>query len=107
MKRRVVVTENAKADLRSYYRHAAQHAPETATRWLNRFESALMTLSTNAERCAVAPENESVDAEIRQMLFGKGRRVYRALFTIEGEEVRVLHIRRATMDTAPPDELDG
>ncbi len=42
---RVVVTENAKANLRGYYLNAAQHAPATAARWLNRFEEALDTVS--------------------------------------------------------------
>jgi len=37
----VVVTQKAKDDLRHYYAVAAEHAPETAARWLNRFEDAL------------------------------------------------------------------
>lgn len=101
----VVITANAKANLRSYYLHAAQHAPVTAARWLNRFEAALATLATNPQRCGVAPENDAADEEIRQFLFGKRGRVFRALFTIAEDEVRVLHIRRAVMDTASPEEL--
>lgn len=45
---------------------------------------------------------------IRPFLFGKrGTSVFRALFMIAEGEVRVLHIRRAVMDTATPDELYG
>lgn len=107
MKYRVVVTENAKANLRSYYSHAAGRAPLTAERWLNRFHKALAALGSNPERCSLAPENEVVASEIRQLLFGKHSSVFRALFTIAEDEVLVLHIRRATMDTAMPDELFG
>ena len=107
MSYRVVVTANAKANLRSYYLHAAQHAPVTAARWLTRFEAALATLATNPQRCGIAPENDAVDEGIRQFLFGKRRSVFRALFTIAENEVRVLHIRRAVMDTATADELYG
>jgi plasmid stabilization system protein ParE len=107
MSYRVVITDNAKANLRSYYLHAAQQAPMTAVRWLNRFEAALATLATNPERCAIAPENDAVDEEIRQFLFGKRYNVFRSLYTIAADEVRVLHVRRAVMDTASPAELYG
>lgn len=63
MKYRVVVTENAKANLRSYYAHAAGHAPLAAERWLIRFEEALAALAANPERCALAPENDVVVPE--------------------------------------------
>ncbi len=49
MIRSVVITHRAKADLRSYYLLAAEHAPMTAAKWLFRFEGALKTLATNAE----------------------------------------------------------
>ncbi len=67
----VVITENAKANLRSDYLHAAEHAPVTAARRLSRFEAALGTLARNPERLGLAPENDAVDEEIRQFLFGR------------------------------------
>lgn len=104
---RVIITENAKSNLRSYYLHAAQHAPLTAARWLNRFEQSIATLSADPQRCAVAAESAVVEGEIRQLLVGKRRSIFRVLFTITGDEVQVLHIRRGTMDTATRDELCG
>ena len=102
---RVVLMPRAVRDLDRAYLWASRHAPETAGRWLNRFYEALQTLSTSPERCGLAPENELVDREIRQFLYGKRRNVWRALFTIRAKEVRVLHVRRATMDTASPGDL--
>ena len=107
MSYRVVITANAKANLRSYYTRAAENAPVKALRWLDRFESALQSLSDNPCRCPLAPEDDLVDVEVRQLLFGKGRNVYRALFTISGDDVQVLHVRRAVRDTATPEELLG
>lgn len=104
---RVIVTENAKRNLRSAYRWAYRNAPETSSRWFNRFNSALRTLSQYPKRRALAAENDLVDEEIREFVFGKGHHVWRALFTIAGDEVRILHIRRAAMDFATPDELLG
>ena len=104
MTRTVIVTQKAKDDPRHYYAIAAEHAPETAARWLNRFEQALQTLSTNPTRCRLAPENDLVDRTVYQFFYGKRTGCYRVLFTIDGDYVLVLHIRRGTMDNAAEDE---
>jgi len=101
----VIVTAEAKNNLRHYYRYAAQYAPETALRWLERFQAALTTLAVNPQRCPLAPENERVPLEIHEFLFGRGRNVFRVLFVITDMEVRILHIRRGAMDWAQPDDL--
>lgn len=107
MIRSVVITHRAKADLRSYYLLAAEHAPMTAAMWLFRFEAALETLATNAERCSLAPENDLVDETIRQLYFGKGVGKFRALFLISDAQVVVLHIRRGSMDRAEPIDFES
>lgn len=107
MIRSVVITQRAKSDLRSYYLLAAEHAPLTAAKWLFRFEAALETLSTNAERCSFAPENDLVDETIRQLYFGKGVGKFRAIFLINDTQVVVLHIRRGTMDRAEPIDFES
>jgi plasmid stabilization system protein ParE len=104
---RVVLTENAKANLRHYYTRAAEHAPQTAAKWLTRIQESLQRLSEQPERCPLAPENEAITEEVRQFRFGSRAGTYRALFVISSDEVRILHIRRAAMDTASPDELYG
>ena len=101
----VVVTKRAKDDLRHYYSVAAEHAPETAARWLHRFEDALETLSANPARCPLAPENDLVDQTVYQFSFGKRAARYRALFTVDGNRVLVLHVRRGTMDKAAESDL--
>jgi plasmid stabilization system protein ParE len=103
----VIITQRAKDDLRHYYAVAAEHAPETAARWLSRFEEAIQTLSNNPTLCPLAPENNLVDWTIYQFLFGKRMARYRALLTIEDDRVLILHIRRGTMDTAAESDLSG
>lgn len=101
----VVISATAKEDIRAGYRWAAEHAPETAAKWLDRFHQALGTLATNPQRCSIAPETELVKREIRQFLFGRRRNIWRALFCIEDGQVRILHVRRAARDTASREEL--
>jgi plasmid stabilization system protein ParE len=105
MKYEVVVTAAAKQNLRSAYHWAAERAPQTALIWLDRFEAELHSLESFPERCELAPENSLVEAEIRQLIYGRRQGAYRALFTIVGDEVRVLHIRRAVRDWATAEEL--
>jgi plasmid stabilization system protein ParE len=102
---RVVVTAAAKQDLRNAYLWAAERAPHTAALWLQRFETELRKLADFPERCQLAHENAYVEAEIRQLIFGRRQGAYRVLFTIVGDEVQVLHIRRAVRDWAGPDDL--
>ena len=105
MSLRVYIEPKAEADLRAACQWAAQSAPETASRWLSRFEEALQSLSTFPERCGIAPESDAVGLEIRQLLFGKPPHKWRALFIIENAEVHVLHIHRGSMGTAAADDL--
>jgi len=102
---RVVVTANAKQNLRGAYLWAAERAPGTAAAWLARFEAHLESLAQFPERGQLAPENRLVDEDIRQTIFGRRQGAYRALYTIQGDEVRVLHIRRAARDWATAEDL--
>lgn len=101
----VVVTAVAKQNLRTAYLWAAERAPNTAGLWLERFEAELQTIANFPERFQIAPENALVEHEIRQLIFGRRQGAYRALFTIVGDEVQILHIRRAVRDWAGPDDL--
>lgn len=102
---RVVVTAAAKQDLRHAFVWAAERAPQTAALWLRRFEAELQALADFPERCQLAHENSLVESEIRELIFGRRQGAYRVLFTIVGDEVQVLHIRRAVRDWASPDDL--
>ena len=46
-----------------------------------------------------------MEPEIRPFLFGTRPNVFRTLFTIDGDAVRILHIRRALRRTMSADEL--
>ena len=71
MTRQVVLQQLAIWDLNEAYQWAAQRAPAAAARWLDRFQHSLQTLSHHADRCPLARENEKVDVELREFLFGK------------------------------------
>jgi plasmid stabilization system protein ParE len=73
----------------------SQHAGETGIHWFLAMEDAIASLSALPERCPLAPENARFPFEVRQLLYGRKPHVYRILFTIEGDAVKILHIRHA------------
>ncbi len=106
MSYRVIIQPPALENIEAAYLRAARHAPETALQWLEGFYEALQTLSTNPTRCSIAPESDAVKLEVRQFFYRtKSRHAYRALFTIHGNEIRVLHVRAPGQRLVRPGEL--
>ena len=95
MKYRVVVQRLAKQDLWVAYQRAATRAPVTALRWLDRFERALQTLDERPDRCPLAHESAKVAVDVRVLLFGRTPHIFRVLFTVTEDSVRILRIRQA------------
>lgn len=87
----------AESDLHEAYLWAAKRAPEAAKRWLARFEDAIASLDTHPQRCGLAAENKRLKIELRELHFGRRPNVFRAVFVVEGLEVRVLRVLRAAM----------
>jgi plasmid stabilization system protein ParE len=73
----------------------SQHATDAAVAWLHGLGEAIDSLAQFPSRCPLASENQEFAFEVRQLLYGRKPHVYRVLFTIERDVVRVLHIRHA------------
>jgi len=102
---RVIVTPEAENDLRTAYRYIRRHAPQAAREWIRRARQSIRTLRNYSERCSLAPESDSFDQTIRQLLFGKGNRgTYRILFVIIDRTVFILHVRHGSMLPLEPEE---
>jgi plasmid stabilization system protein ParE len=95
----------AENDLEEAYLWAAKNAPETARLWLARFQAALETLGEHPQRFGFAAEHKKVKRELRQLLFGKRPNVFRAVFLIDGDVVRIIRIRRASRRALKKTEL--
>ena len=102
----VVLHAPARLDLQSAYTWAARSQRDVADRWLERFRAALHTLEQNPQRCPLARESSRVEFEVREFLFGRKPFVYRVLYLIDGDTVRILRIRRAQRRFLSGPELD-
>jgi plasmid stabilization system protein ParE len=74
---------------------ADNHSVKQAVRWFYAVREQLRTLDTSPTRHGLSPENGEFSYEIRDKLVGLGSRPgYRAVFTIVGDTVYVLTVRR-------------
>jgi plasmid stabilization system protein ParE len=95
MKYRIEISAEAQADLRDAYLWIYRDSPVSAAHWREKLLNTIQSLSELPLRCELAAESDYFQREIRQLLYGKRRGVYRILFTIEQDVIYILHIRHA------------
>lgn len=106
MKRKVVIQPRAIEDIkRNALWWADRHSAEQALAWYDDAIDSLNALAEFAESHSLSVENEDFSFEIRDCLFGLGKRKsYRGIFTIDSDVVRVLTVRRSSERPFRPDE---
>ena len=104
---RVALADSAKADAYAIYDQVVAAAPHQGPLWFEKLIECLYSLDHLPRRCPLAREAENLRREIRRLLFGKRRNVYRVLYEIDeaGKKVWVLQIRRAARRDLRPEEL--
>ena len=98
-------TALALAEIDSHLAWLSTQSSAAAARWHQRLLEAIQSLETNPERCSLAPENDWYSGELRQLLYGKKRGVYRILFEVRGDIVYVLRVRHGAQDLLEPGDL--
>ncbi|MBI2825645.1 MAG: type II toxin-antitoxin system RelE/ParE family toxin [Planctomycetia bacterium] len=79
---------------------------EQAVRWYNAFADAIRSLSQNPERCALSFESVAFRFEIRDLVFGVGKRpTHRAVFSIRGNMVVVVAVRHLAQKELQPEDV--
>ncbi len=103
----VVVLRRAERELDAAADWIAEYSPEAAARWFSSFVDVLLSLENNPQRCGFAPKNDASSYELRQLIYRPRQgRTFRAIFTIKGNQVRVLRIRGAGQDLLAAEDLD-
>ncbi len=103
----VKITEPAKQDIRSSFEWwRINRSAEQADRWYRGIHKSITSLCKMPERCGQAPEADLLDGNMRQLLFGIGRRpTYRIVFTISDKVITILRVRHSSQDTLGSDDL--
>ena len=97
---RVELTPRTKRDLIDIYERISVDDSVAAARWFNGLERAIDSLEQFPHRCPAAPEAKMTKVELRNLLYGSRRDVYRVIYDIDESRktVRVRAIRHGAMD---------
>jgi toxin ParE1/3/4 len=85
----------AELEILEYFEFIAADIIQAANLWISRLYEAIQTLETNPERCPLAIENAFHDFELRHLIYGN----YRIIFRIKEDIVQILHIRHSKLKT--------
>jgi plasmid stabilization system protein ParE len=105
MSYRVIIQPRAQLELEEAYRWISERSPGRAARWLDGMQHAIDSLETHPTRCPFAPESETSPAEVRQLLYGKRQGVYRILFLMGTDTVRIISIRHGARQRLRAEEI--
>jgi plasmid stabilization system protein ParE len=95
----VRITAKAEQDIEGVLRwYHDQSAPDAGQRWVDRLLAKIATLEKHPQRCRFAREAREVNVELRELLIGRRRGIFRILFVIEEPMVVILHIRHSARD---------
>jgi hypothetical protein len=78
----VEITSIAEAQIQHAYQWYRDRHPEFADLWFRGLMNAIATLQEKPRRCGLAIEHEIFSEEVRQLLYGKAKNIYRVLIVV-------------------------
>ena len=108
MKYDVRLTDEARQNVRDAVDWYAERSPTAADHWYASFLRLLDSLAEDPDRCPFALENARLPIELRQLIFGSGRKLtHRIIFAIRPDAVVIYAIRHvAQQEWRPENPLD-
>ncbi|HTU19210.1 MAG TPA: type II toxin-antitoxin system RelE/ParE family toxin [Gemmataceae bacterium] len=101
----VIFRPRADADVTAAVTWLACRNAAAAARWRTGLFRIVENFETNPNGYPIADEAVDLGVELRELLYGRRRGVYRILFTIEGQTVNIVRVRHAAQDRLAPDDL--
>ena len=106
MKRDVLLTETAHQQMNAAADWYAERNSPVAATWFNGLVAGLNSLAENPEQHSLARESEFLPFELRQFLYGSGKRTtHRVLFVIREKCIVVYQIRHVAMRDLTVDDF--
>lgn len=102
------ILHRARDDAQHIFDYIRERSPQGAVAWWSAFEQAALKATDELVQYGSAPENDLVSYELRQATFKTPYgRTYRIVFTVVGDELRILRVRgpgqpKLTSDELPP-----
>jgi len=100
---RIIIAPQAALDIRTAFEWLSAENPDYAVSWRDGLRDAIMALETFPLKNPLAPESKEFDAEIRQLLYGRGT-PWRIFYHVNAQQVSILHVRHGRQDDWHPSE---
>jgi plasmid stabilization system protein ParE len=102
----VQITGRAKADIHEAAEWYAKRDAAVGAVWTAGIDASIESLGEDPERCSLAHETDRFPFELRELLFGAGRRkTHRILFRIDEDRVEILAVRHTSRRDLSPGEI--
>ena len=85
----VSIPPSVTVELEDNFDYIARDSITNAIRWYRNIQEKILSLNENPKRCPIAIESRYRNYEIRYLIVGQ----YRVLFRIQGDTVEILHVR--------------
>ena len=103
---RLNILPRAEADVDAMFDWLEERSPSGASSWLSAFQCACERVTVNPYGYGLARENDLVEFEIRAFPFKTRRgRIYRGVYTIVEDEVRIVRVRGPGQADLSSDEI--
>jgi len=104
MEYQIESTSTARREIHEAIIWKRQRSASGTARWYRGLQKAIASLSHMPLRCGRAAESDMFEEEIHELLYGRRPQVYRILFSIHDDVVRILHVRHAARGFLEPGE---
>ncbi len=106
---KVLITPRAESDLVDIHTYLSLEAGKSvADRWYLGLKESALSLKNMPRRCPVIIESEALGIELRHLLFGRRKGIYRIIYRIleNDQEIHILTIRYAALDALQQSDID-
>ncbi|MCU0569199.1 MAG: type II toxin-antitoxin system RelE/ParE family toxin [Oculatellaceae cyanobacterium Prado106] len=103
----VELTPIAEAQIEQAYLWYREQTPGFADNWFRGLMNKIATLQEKPRRCPLAIEHEIFPEEVRQLLYGKSKNIYRVLFTTRETTVSIPYVRHTAQSPLTEDDLES
>lgn len=106
---RVIIQPRAEREIRdvALWIRDQSRSPTAALRWARGIRAKIETLKDAPQRCPIDGDSEAYGEEVRVLLYGRRRGVYRILFAIRGDIVHVLTVRHSARRSLREEQEEG
>ncbi len=94
---KITFAPEATEEIENIFLYIAEDSPQNATNWYFSIYDKIQTLKIFPLRCPLAFESRYHDYEIRHLILGN----YRVLYRIQKQTVQILHIRHGAQERNP------